>query len=152
MDPHETHLLLKSHVDADHRELMRELRDLQRALESAAKNGWPARQAEGILNLFWNLVAKLQRHFQQEEEGGYLEEALALAPHLSSEASVLEQQHAPLLARLAELQSRVARLDNSSSWEQVLRDFSLLAEAIRAHEHQENKLLATAFNVDLDLG
>lgn len=100
--------------------------------------------------LFNDLHDKLQRHFAREEQGGYLEEALARTPRLAPQARLLQKQHAEF-----SLESlRIVMITRSHKplpqlWAELQSAFQLFAKRLLAHEAAEDSLLEQAFNEDL---
>src|SRR6266850_3554698 len=70
---------------------------------------------------------ELAHHFQEEEAGGCLEEAVAHCPGLSSEVAQVEADHAKLLADLDELIQRAGQLTVPSA-----RDAHVVGQELQA--------------------
>ncbi|MBI2824727.1 MAG: hemerythrin domain-containing protein [Planctomycetia bacterium] len=146
----------KAFIDAmksEHRDLGDMVHRLELLLKEAVGRGWPGPLAEDI----WVRLQKLERvladHFAREEQGGFLEEALAHAPRFGPQAEHLLSEHVTLLACVRYLvrEAELNRHTPSAFW-QVFAD--ALAGALRqllAHEAQENALLQKAFNADADI-
>jgi hypothetical protein len=92
----------------------------------------------------------LAAHFEEEERGGYLASALAVAPQLSAQAVDLCRQHPQFLDRLDKMIARVRDSESSSDYWRTVRDEleQLLAD-LRRHEGSENTIVQTAFEVDV---
>jgi hypothetical protein len=95
---------------------------------------------------------KLARHFAQEEEGGYLEEAVGRFPAVAPQAATLQRQHAALL-KLANLMLADAETGDKAPavWRKLQADYDPFAKRINVHEAAENVLLQRAFNEDLGI-
>jgi len=104
--------------------------------------------AASLRELMPKLRIFLQRHFQQEEQGGWLEEAVCSLPRLSHCLTGLEHQHQTLLREtdeaLALLSSPLPALADGAD------TFQSLANALLAHEAQEEEVLAEGFNQESD--
>lgn len=92
----------------------------------------------------------LQAHFEREEQGGYLEEAMTRVPDLTPQANQLQKQHAEFL-QLAERMVADAQCGDQPAgvWQRLLADYALFAKQLLAHEAAENRLLGRAFNEDM---
>lgn len=92
----------------------------------------------------------LRRHFEQEEEGGYLEEALTRVPSMAPQAAQLQKQHAEFL-KIAEQMIADAQCGDRPEgiWTRLKGDYARFAKKLLAHEASENKLLERAFNEDM---
>ncbi len=92
---------------------------------------------------------QLQKHFAQEELGGYLEEALTRAPSLAPQATILQRQHAEFLTLASHMLSDAACCDPPQvTWVRLKADYEQFAKRLKAHESAENRLLQIAFNED----
>lgn len=94
------------------------------------------------------LLTHLETHFAQEEEGGYMEEALARAPRFSSLAAELEKQHAPMLARLRGLLARADESPTRPTRAALAVQARELCQLLARHEASETRILQMAFNRD----
>jgi hypothetical protein len=128
----------------EHRELERLLHEANELFRGCRAGTDPScwRQAAVMLT---NLGDYLRQHFAHEEEGGYLEEAIAHLPRLGPRADELMQQHGPLLCRLAKLEQRLHAARSAEAWQALTKEFSGLAEALAAHEEAENAIMDEAF-------
>jgi hypothetical protein len=94
-----------------------------------------------------NLLAE---HFEEEERGGYLTSALAVAPHFSVQAADLCRQHPEFLDRLDKLIARVRDSQLPSDYWRTARDeLEQFLGDLRRHERSENAIVQTAFQVDV---
>lgn len=124
---------------AQHSEIRECIADLQ-AMPSGERK---------IRELLARLETLLRDHFELEERGGYLEEALTRAPQLSSTATRLVKEHGSLLGRIRDLHER-ARSTSADD----LRDAAFaesvgqFAEQLHDHEIAENRLLQDAYLED----
>lgn len=91
----------------------------------------------------------LTAHFAAEEEGGYLAPALSAAPQFTRRAEGLQHQHREFLRDLDEM---VVRLTASPAqfpaWSDACREFDELLARLRVHEHAENEIVQSAFELD----
>jgi len=93
----------------------------------------------------------LKAHFEEEECGGCMEEALSLAPHLAAEAASLEHEHAQLLHELDELLTKNAAAPTPQAWRQNEAACAAFVNHVLMHEGRETRLLQKGFNADLEL-
>jgi len=106
-----------------------------------------------LLRLIAEVEQLLPAHFVSEEAGGYLSDALAIAPRLSKRAAVLQRDHRKFTARFAKLATFARELrEVDESWEYLgvaIREF---IRELRLHELEENRLVQEAFLDDLGGG
>ena len=140
-------------VEADHLELEHQFRQLEEALAVGEQSGWDPRDVAEIARLLLVLQEQLLAHFAQEEEGGYLEEALAVAPRFGSQAGILLRQH-PVLARAVEelIEDVEDCRKKPECWAGVRWRVVELTKRLKAHEAAENRILEEAFNTDMGFG
>jgi hypothetical protein len=108
-----------------------------------------------VVHLFVELEQRLPEHFAFEERGGYLSDALAIAPRLSKWAAQLAEDHPIFLEQLRELvrdAHEAAADDSRQPWEQIAVRVQKLASALGEHELEENRLVQQAFSEDIGGG
>lgn len=118
-----------------------QIHELVFAVDHELRSEDPPCSAEQIHARLSSLRETLARHFEQEEEGGCMEEAACFDPRLSREVSTVEKEHPGLLYLLDGLLERTS--DCSSS--DYRASFHEFATALHAHEAAENRILHTAF-------
>lgn len=128
----------------EHRELADALQKTDRLLARVDRT---QRQVDRQMGRLADLI---EGHFEHEENGGYMAEALARAPQLTRVAKKLASEHADLLDDTKKLQM-LARsgVESPAWWRQIEQDFHWLKARFLAHEHAENKLLHEAYNRDI---
>lgn len=141
-----------SEIRAQHEHLTVLLSELLEAAEEAASSAGEGARVKTVSKLT-ELAMMLPEHFAHEEEGGYLRDALALAPQLSRRAETLEREHGELTRQL---EGARAETRNAAASEALWRDAGhgvrSLVEALKAHEHAENELVRQALTEDLGGG
>jgi hypothetical protein len=137
---------------AEHHELHRSVEEIISLLDNTAAANANGALAERAIYRIDSLAEKLQQHFAQEEEGGYLEEAIARLPSLAPQAAVLQRQHAEFTRVAAGLLSDAkAATTPAACWAALQTGFKAFSKKLLAHEAAENSLLQRAYNVDLGL-
>ncbi|MFM8494234.1 MAG: hypothetical protein ACKOEM_01735 [Planctomycetia bacterium] len=142
--------IILGHVLAEHRELFTRMQGLKSAF-SAPQPATTARAADACAALA-DLREHLRVHFEQEEQGGFLEESIARMPRLAPAAAAIMRQHPALLAELDALIETLARGDISAeTWARAGRDFEHFSTTMQAHERSENAVVQEGYNEDLGL-
>lgn len=134
---------------AEHREMGTLVQTLRRVF-SGAQPWSPESSNEGAEALA-ALTKHLRHHFEQEEEGGYLEEALSAAPRFSQEAAVLLAQHPVMLQQANQVLELARSTSDAAAWEKLKNDVKSLIAAMIAHETAENKIVRQALNTELEI-
>jgi hypothetical protein len=97
------------------------------------------------------LRAELAHHFEEEESGGCMEEAVSHEPHLGPEATRLVREHPELLAQMDRLIKGLRALVRlTASADEVEQDFRNFTEKLLAHEAAENRVLKEGFGIDVE--
>jgi hypothetical protein len=136
---------------AEHRELHDVLRKVDRAWRTCEAQGWKEADVCELCEATTALKEYLAHHFAQEEAGGYLEEALTLAPRLGTTADRLLEQHPLLLTNCAEVCERLRRAGGDPEARRELRErFNALRKLLLEHERGENAVMQEAYHVDLE--
>jgi hemerythrin len=145
----ETHRAFISAFGAEHHELQRLVHALGEAVRE--KVSWNREAAIEVTDLLAELRCHLEHHFAQEEAGGYLEEALTLAPRFSAEAAELLRQHPQMLDKTVSVCKAADRAVNEPAvWAPLKRELTELIKALVAHESAENQIVQRAFNTGRD--
>lgn len=135
----------------------RHLHDLLTSLRSLARH--PASllgHRRRFVELLAALCDQLALHFTLEEDFGYFDNALDVAPHLAGRAEALQCEHVELfdLARdLADAAAQAeARHQLTVQLPEILRRFQEFDLALCHHERIENDLIVAALQDDLGGG
>jgi hypothetical protein len=135
------------HVEAEHRHFGRMINEIRRAFEAPVHPGnlvAVISDAHAKLSVF---SQQMRAHFETEEEGGYMEEAVARLPVLSHNADKLIAEHTVLRAALDGVVKRLDAVgDSIAEWNACRDDFKRFAQQIATHEANENWLLHEGFN------
>ena len=87
----------------------------------------------------------LEAHFALEEDGGYLDEELAISPHLAADAEHLLAQHDALLTSLREIAGLAAVVQRAESVDDTLsKSIDEFVRQMNEHENRENRLVQDA--------
>jgi len=142
--------IILGHLLAEHRELFMRMQAVRTAL---ADERPPT--ADRFANLragLGELREHLREHFEQEEQGGFMEESIARMPRLGPAVSAVMRQHPALLAELDALIERLSGGDISAeAWARAGHDFDHFSATMTAHERSENAVVQEGYNEDLGL-
>ena len=136
-------------IQGDHRKLIKQflaVRDSWNILDDPRSSDYAT-----IRKQLTSLREQLAEHFTDEEQGGYLHQALSAAPRLRQQAAELAGQHKCFLECLDRLSNNL-RAEEAESWKEARSDFGQLVIDLQKHEGAENMLLQDAFTSDLGIG
>lgn len=143
------YLAFAAAFQAQHREMRRLVRALRHALGN--DGAWSREAARETLEALEALKEHLKEHFAQEEEGGYLEQALAVAPRYHDEANRLLAQHGLMSKQVAHVVETARRAaDDAEAWEPLIAEIRELLKALVEHETAENKIVQQALNSGIE--
>lgn len=139
-------------IQSDHQEMEALARSLRASLAQGARQEWNKDAAAAIIGQLLHLQEHLERHFALEEEGGYMEEALSMAPRLGPQATKLLAQHSQFKQAMFKLEASAQRSrENPKMWPRLAREIEVLLKGLEAHEAAEHRILQAGFNVDLEM-
>jgi hypothetical protein len=145
----QTHEHIALAIRAEHRQLHRRLHEVELLLTEQVPAVEVARR---IVQELATLRGQLAEHFDREETGGFLDEAVSLAPRLSPDVGRLIHDHSALLAELdrtIELARDAVTADEYTALREKACDFF---HALRLHEASEDRILQGMFPSELDAG
>ena len=134
----------------EHHDLMRRIAEVQQFGKEVCELGQGPRYEE-LADHVAQVRDLLKQHFATEEKDGYFANVLNIAPQFSEQVAELSHQHAEFLKQLDQLTSSL-RSKDVECWDSVCSRFDAFVEALQLHEHEENKILQTAFNQDIGAG
>ena len=140
-----------AHLRAEHRRLHADLLQIERNWAAALTA--TGDQRPQIVAALEQLRGELVRHFDEEDEGGCLEEAVSRCPSLGPEADRIEREHPELLAELNAILADLADLRGKQpapSLDELHARFKQLVVKLHAHEAAENRLLEQAFGEQVE--
>ena len=145
-DDSQEFLAYLTHLRAEHRELDKRLRRIERE--------WTDRPSKAVPQVILDLQTlrlDLAHHFEEEESGGCLDEAVSRQPSLGHEADRLQREHPELLKQLDRpIEMLKGRTQPDERANKAKEEFRHFAEALHAHEAAENRILEQSFGVDLE--
>jgi hypothetical protein len=138
------------HMLAEHRRVERLVRRTLAVIpawEEADQPQWLPLMVQGLTSI----RVELAHHFQSEEQGGCLEEAVARCPPLATDVQCVQRQHNELLEHLDELiarcQTTAASAAKARAVDQELRH---VVRELRLHEAHENRIMQRGFGVCIE--
>jgi hemerythrin-like domain-containing protein len=130
--------------------------ELHQLLDEVCNQLCPSNRDDFKATFLGDAIRRLQRHlethFAHEECGGWLEEAVACAPHLAGRLTKLEREHGVLRKQMAELIEAAKALERAPGDSTEFRvAFDQFATRLLQHESDEERMLAEGFNEELDI-
>ena len=139
------------HMRAEHKRLRECLHLIEQQWTLQHQRPRAADAISQVLDSLQALRAELAHHFEEEESGGCIEEAVSHQASLSHEAIRLEHEHPELLGQLDRLIERLRALSRSGgSTDKIKQEFRRFAEQLHAHEAAENRILERSFGIEVE--
>lgn len=135
--------LLHKHrqIDARVAEIRSELRTILEGLPGSA-------DIHRLIDQLKALYAALEQHFDEEELGGFIEDAISRNPKLAADADRLIAEHADLLRRLTGVFHGLNEsIEALHAARKLVGEFNAFADALLSHEAFENHILEHGHNV-----
>ena len=124
-------------IEDEHRELDRAYASMRSILGTADPN-----RSQIVRQRFAQLHSLLECHFAREEEDGFFDEILEMAPRFSNRVAALQAEHDELLNRLADFDIRITTTaDLLTEYDSFRSDFDEFLAACEEHEACENSLV-----------
>lgn len=150
MSSHAKNSDIPARVERDHEHLRRALEKLQAfASAPASGDGFP----QWRLELMWKVrdfKNDLLKHFDLEEEGGFMRDVRRLVPHSEPQVNDLLDEHRQMefiLDRILEILKAMRKRDDEELG-RLQRKISTLASTTREHETTEQHLLQRSYYRD----
>lgn len=134
-------------VAQEHQHLEKEMAELKLiVMKEVSAEDFPNWRLELVWQLrdFKNLLLK---HFDLEEEGGFMTDVLHEAPHSESLVQQLRSEHAELSLLIDDIMAQVKSMRQKSpaQSEQVRLALNNLVDMLRRHEEEEHRLLQRTY-------
>lgn len=112
---------------------------------------------EWKLGFIWRLrdfQNMLVKHFDLEEDGGFMQDLVSISPGCASRVDALKQEHDDIIPRLNELTERLKRIAASNDEElgRVAEDVLSLFDLLERHEAAERELIQDVYFQDIGVG
>ncbi len=112
--------------------------------------------AGAFAELLSRLRDQLATHFALEECFGYFDDAVEVASRFSTQADIIQAQHASLFSEICEIVDEVECLaygePNACPMSFIVERYRLFHRVLEAHENGERELIMAALNEDIGVG
>ncbi len=134
-------------IEKEHECLKRDMGDIKNEVTKEV-------QSEGFtdwrLEFMWRLRdfrTHLQKHFDLEEEGGFMNELISEAPQAMNSIKKLEAEHDQIVANLDGILTSLKELEliDDNKLGDILKRVTQLMSSIQDHESAENELMQKVY-------
>lgn len=131
-----------------HRQINERVRHIRLELDRLANRLPAPTEIHQLSDKLRRLYTELARHFDEEQQGGTIKEAISRNPKVADEADRLFGEHAGLLESLMDVHRGLDKsIEVIQSISKLAGDFHAFAEALLTHEAFENHILEQGRNV-----
>jgi len=148
--PHEKSKIIEQ-VEDDHEALKAGLKQIEAECGSEINPDEFGEWKRRFIKLLRKFNTSMLNHFDLEEDGGYLAEIIAEAPHTFKEVKNLEAEHEQFICDLSGIILVLKQMESFSP--KKLKDckekLSILISSLREHEKTENALVQSTYSTDI---
>jgi len=148
--PHEKSKIIEQ-VEDDHEALKAGIKQIEAECGIDINPDEFSNWKRGFIKQLRKLNTSMLNHFDLEEEGGYLAEIIAEAPHTYNDVKNLEAQHEQFTCDLSGIILALKQMENynAEKLKECRENLAKLISALREHEKTENTLVQTAYSTDI---
>ena len=133
------------------------LRELMKSVSESVNRDPSGDFGEWKLELIWTLrdfQNELVKHFDLEEDGGFMDDVIRRAPQESKKAEVLEMEHRDFLDELDAITDILKKMskENQSDLPKVRERVHAVIEKLHEHEASERDLIYRVYFQDIGVG
>ena len=109
--------------------------------------------SSSLLETLSSLREHLEKHFEFEESGGFMDEVVKALPNVSQQVEALRRDHQIIAYEVNDLYKRAERLilDTGPTSKGIGEDIRHFLRALREHEKKENELVLRVFLNDVGM-
>ncbi len=134
----------------EHRIITQLTRQMLKAIENKPEGDLTAWQKD-MQKQCTELYDHLKKHFELEENGGFMTPVIEENPSKESTVQALKEEHQILLDDLDTLTQKMCSIPPSDcdACEQLCESFQQLVKALRKHERIEDQMIQSVFTDDI---
>jgi len=138
-------------IDREHKDIRRSIGQLElNILQRFSEKTFPDWRLTMILDMR-DFQSQLLKHFDVEEEGGFLQSVLSALPHAEYQVHALRDEHQEMIMRLNRILDKLRSMQAPSAeiQQELHQDLHGLLRELIQHEEQEHILLQETFYRDI---
>ncbi len=141
---------LPARIRAEHERVMKVVQEIRAIIGAQTPAGRFSQWRHALLQLLGDLANDLLKHFDLEEEGGFMSAVLSRTPQNAPIVQRLQREHAEITRRLNKVVMDVEAVsqDNNSSVLDIRRRTMAVLSLLDAHEAAEESLIQETYLQD----
>ena len=113
--------------------------------------------ADWRLKFVWKIrdfQNELMKHFDLEEDGGFMEDVISRAPRFAPQIKSLEHEHVDAVERLDRITAALKQLSafDGQAWSEISDEIMSLFDSLEEHEAAERELILEVYFQDIGVG
>ena len=145
---------LASRIQDEHERLEKLIQEIREELKCTVD---PETFADWKLEFVWKIrdfQNELTKHFDLEEDGGFMEDVVDRAPRFSPRVKALEQEHVDAVQQLEEITSELKQLTvlEEPLQAEICDRIMTLFDMLEQHEALERELILEVYFQDIGVG
>jgi hemerythrin-like domain-containing protein len=113
--------------------------------------------ADWKLEFMWKVrdfQNELTKHFDLEEDGGFMEDVISRAPRFAPQIKTLEEEHTDAVKRLDGITATLKQLSafDGQAWSEITDEIMKLFDSLEDHEAAERDLILEVYFQDIGVG
>lgn len=145
---------IASRVQEEHESLKSTMASIRAEMALGAQ---AAHFSDWRLNFVWCLrdfQNALLKHFDLEEDGGFMTDLVAISPGCAARVAILKQEHEDIIPRLNELTEELKGMTSKQpvELERITTGIIDLFELLERHEAAERELIQDVYFQDIGVG
>jgi hypothetical protein len=145
---------MASRIEQEHADLRKVIKEIETDIrKEPSKEDFTAWKLD-FMRRFRDFQNELVKHFDLEEEGGFMEDLVARAPHHARQVDALELEHEDIATRLGAIADDLKRMNEHTMSELpgVRKRVQEVLEVLHSHEEAERDLIQKAYFQDIGVG
>ncbi|MFN8007798.1 MAG: hemerythrin domain-containing protein [Terriglobia bacterium] len=144
-----TNATIANQLKKEHADILEITKKIERLVAGIKSQRKVLDWGSSLLESLSSLREHLEKHFEFEETGGFMEEAMKALPNISLQVEALHRDHQILAYEINDLYKRAEKLilDHGQAVQGITKDIKNFLKSLREHESKENALI---FHVFLD--
>lgn len=141
---------IAARIKEEHERIKGEMKKIRTMIQAHVSREGFAKWRLDLLWLLRDFKTGLQRHFDLEEEGGFMSEVVRIAPHNLDAVKKLETEHAQMIVDLEGILEDLKNLENRDDLklDRVRSRIGEFFALIESHEAAEGDLLESTYLQD----
>jgi len=145
---------MASRIEQEHADLREVIKEIEKEIQKDPSKEEFTSWKLDFMRRFRDFQNELTKHFDLEEEGGFMEDLVARAPHHARQVDELEHEHEDIAVGLGAIADALKGMNEHtmSGLPAVRQRIREVLEVLHRHEEAERDLIQKAYFQDIGVG